>query len=213
MTIQDSSEQLTRLRGIVTLGALLLALLHLLCPTLAIDGVTLALLVIALVPWLAPIFKSLEFPGGWKVEFKELQKAAQDQISTTLHQTVATVITWVQSQEIRESRRLLYDLEDERAISLLPAEQWDARWKQAADRVSQAFNSAAIIAKQDQRLQEIWIRPTRRAILRSWHIAQPRIRERRKQQDDLWQDFDWLAKKAREYCKPSEEAAWTTHTA
>lgn len=35
-----------------------------------------ALLVIALLPWLAPIFKSLEFPGGWKIEFQELQKAA-----------------------------------------------------------------------------------------------------------------------------------------
>jgi len=29
-----------------------------------------------LVPWLAPVFKSLEFPGGWKVEFQELQKVA-----------------------------------------------------------------------------------------------------------------------------------------
>ncbi len=35
------------------------------------------LLVIAVLPWLAPIFKSLEFPGGWKVEFQELQKAAE----------------------------------------------------------------------------------------------------------------------------------------
>ena len=41
------------------------------------DAITLALLAIAIVPWLAPIFKSLEFPGGLKVEFQELQKAAQ----------------------------------------------------------------------------------------------------------------------------------------
>jgi len=32
--------------------------------------------VVAVVPWFAPLFKSLEFPGGWKVEFQELQKAA-----------------------------------------------------------------------------------------------------------------------------------------
>lgn len=69
-------DSLKRFRQVITVGALVLALVHLAWPTLAIDAVTLVLLVIALVPWLAPIFKSLEFPGGWKVEFQELQKAA-----------------------------------------------------------------------------------------------------------------------------------------
>lgn len=73
----NPSGQLKRLRQLVTLGALVLALVHLIWPTLAIDAITLGLIVIAVVPWLAPIFKSLEFPGGWKVEFQELQKAAE----------------------------------------------------------------------------------------------------------------------------------------
>jgi hypothetical protein len=80
MAEDDNSKQaaqLNRLRQFVTLGALAIALVHLTWPTLAIDVITLVLLVIAIVPWLAPIFKSLEFPGGWKVEFQELQKAAQ----------------------------------------------------------------------------------------------------------------------------------------
>src|SRR5262249_45735753 len=72
-----SSRQVTVLRALVTLVALLLALGHLIWPMLAIDTVTLVLLVIAIIPWVAPLFKSLEFPGGWKVEFQELQKAAQ----------------------------------------------------------------------------------------------------------------------------------------
>lgn len=71
------TDPLKRLRQVVTLGAVLLALAHLVWPTLAIDSITLVLVVIALLPWLAPIFKSLEFPGGWKVEFQDLQKAAQ----------------------------------------------------------------------------------------------------------------------------------------
>jgi hypothetical protein len=70
-------DELKRLRQVITLGALVLALVHLIWPRLAIDSITLVLLVIALLPWLAPIFKSLEFPGGWKIEFQELQKAAQ----------------------------------------------------------------------------------------------------------------------------------------
>lgn len=63
-----------RLRQVVTLGALGLALVHLVFPKLSIDAITLALLAIALIPWLAPMFKSLELPGGWKVEFQELRE-------------------------------------------------------------------------------------------------------------------------------------------
>lgn len=65
-----------RVRQWVTLGALGVALAHVVFPGLAIDAVALVLVVVAVVPWLAPLFKSLELPGGWKVEFQELQKVA-----------------------------------------------------------------------------------------------------------------------------------------
>jgi hypothetical protein len=78
----ESNEQsretipLKKLRQVVSLGGLALALAHLIWPDLSIDAITLALIVIAILPWLAPLIKSLELPGGWKVEFQELQKAA-----------------------------------------------------------------------------------------------------------------------------------------
>jgi len=62
---------------VITLGALAVALTHLLWPSLAIDAITLILIGIAVVPWLAPIFRSLEFPGGWKFEFAEVRRAAE----------------------------------------------------------------------------------------------------------------------------------------
>ena len=65
-----------KVRLVVTLAALLLALVHIVFPWIAIDGVVLMLIVIAVVPWLAPLFRSLELPGGWKVEFRDLQKVA-----------------------------------------------------------------------------------------------------------------------------------------
>lgn len=68
--------ELKRLRQIVTAVALALAFVHLVWPRIAVDAITITLLFIAIVPWLAPIFKSIEFPGGWKVEFRDLQKAA-----------------------------------------------------------------------------------------------------------------------------------------
>ena len=59
----------------ITVAALLIAVAHLLWPNLTIDEITLILFVIAIVPWLAPLFKSLEFPGGMKIEFQDLQRA------------------------------------------------------------------------------------------------------------------------------------------
>jgi hypothetical protein len=59
----------------ITICALLVAVIHLIFPNLKIDAITLILLIIAISPWLAPLFKSLEFPGGWKVEFRDFLKA------------------------------------------------------------------------------------------------------------------------------------------
>jgi hypothetical protein len=70
-------SEIKGLRLFVTVGALGLALAHLIWPTRAVDLITLVLFVVAILPWVAPLFKSLEFPGGWKIEFQELQKAAQ----------------------------------------------------------------------------------------------------------------------------------------
>lgn len=61
----------------VTLLAIGFAIAHLLLPGLEIDAVTLILIVVALVPWLAPVFKSLELPGGIKFEFSELERVTQ----------------------------------------------------------------------------------------------------------------------------------------
>jgi len=54
----------------ITATALAAGVARLIWPTLTIDSVTVALIVIAVVPWLAPIFKSLELPGGFKVEWQ-----------------------------------------------------------------------------------------------------------------------------------------------
>ncbi|MBB5208032.1 hypothetical protein [Chiayiivirga flava] len=65
-----------RVRRIVTLAALALALAHLLFPNLAIDAITLGLLAVAIIPWLAPLIKTLELPGGWKVELQEMYQVS-----------------------------------------------------------------------------------------------------------------------------------------
>lgn len=62
----------------ISLLAIVVALSHLIWPSLAIDGITLMLITIAIIPWLVPLFKSLELPGGVKIEFQELKNIQKD---------------------------------------------------------------------------------------------------------------------------------------
>lgn len=63
------------IQWIITLVAIGAVFIHLYLPDIEIDGVTVLLLSIALLPWLAPLFKSVELPGGLKVEFQQLEDA------------------------------------------------------------------------------------------------------------------------------------------
>jgi hypothetical protein len=58
---------------VVSVVALCLAVSHVLWPQLKIDTIVLVLLGAALLPWLAPLIGTIEAPGGWKVQFRELQ--------------------------------------------------------------------------------------------------------------------------------------------
>lgn len=66
-----------KLKLAISVGAAILILLHLFVPALEIDIITLGLLVVLILPWLSALIKSAEFPGGWKVEFHELQSAGE----------------------------------------------------------------------------------------------------------------------------------------
>jgi hypothetical protein len=70
-------EKAHRIQIGITLGALLIAAIHVWFPTIAIDAVTVTLVLAAMVPWLAPLFKKLKLPGGWEIEFQELQQAKE----------------------------------------------------------------------------------------------------------------------------------------
>ena len=60
-----------RVHATITIVALFLAAIHLIFPGAKIDAVTLTLFAIAVLPWLGSIFRSVEFPGGLKVQYPE----------------------------------------------------------------------------------------------------------------------------------------------
>ena len=69
--------------SLVTYVAIGLAIIHMIWPSLAIDGTTIALLVVAALPGLLPYIKSLELPGGVKIEANEVKSAVEKIIGKT----------------------------------------------------------------------------------------------------------------------------------
>lgn len=64
----------TGIRWLITALALLIAVGHFLWPTFSLDTIYIIALVIAFIPWLAPVIKSIELPGGFKIEVQDLKE-------------------------------------------------------------------------------------------------------------------------------------------
>src|SRR5882672_10653419 len=54
---------------------------HLTWPAFKIDLITLILVIVGVLPWTASIIKSLELPGGFKIELQDV-KAATDKVKS-----------------------------------------------------------------------------------------------------------------------------------
>lgn len=67
-----------RIKLIISIGATLTAVAHLIFPKVSIDIITVVLIALAAVPWLETLFKSVELPGGVKLEFQELEKIEKE---------------------------------------------------------------------------------------------------------------------------------------
>lgn len=63
-----------KIQILITFSAILVGLLHIIFPNFKIDAILITLIIIAIIPWLEPLFKSVELPGGLKVEFQDLKK-------------------------------------------------------------------------------------------------------------------------------------------
>jgi hypothetical protein len=59
--------------------AILIAIVHGFLAKPVIDGITVGLLIISVLPWLSVFITSAEFPGGWKFEFRAIQERQDKQ--------------------------------------------------------------------------------------------------------------------------------------
>lgn len=79
---QRSRRKHTHMTTKIAISAVcaVVAVAHLVFPQISIDLITLALLVAGIAPWLAPVVKSVEMPGGFKIELQDV-KQATDKVS------------------------------------------------------------------------------------------------------------------------------------
>lgn len=61
----------------VTCAAVAAAVVHMVRPGLEVDGVTVVLLAVAVVPWLGDLFDSIELPGGTKLQYRRLAERVE----------------------------------------------------------------------------------------------------------------------------------------
>jgi hypothetical protein len=64
-------KRATIVSAVVSISALVAAILHTLAPDAKIDSVFLALLLVAAIPWLGDILESIDLPGGGAVRWRE----------------------------------------------------------------------------------------------------------------------------------------------
>lgn len=67
-----------RIKIIISITATIFIACHLIFPNLNIDLITVILFCLILIPWVEPLFKSVELPGGVKLEFQELEKIEKE---------------------------------------------------------------------------------------------------------------------------------------
>lgn len=96
------------IKVLLSIGALILLLVHLIWPQLQIDAITLGLALFAALPWLPAILESAELPGGWKVEFRALA-AQQTKQQTDIDTLQFLVSHFVSDHELNHLRRLESD--------------------------------------------------------------------------------------------------------
>lgn len=99
------------IKAIITCGGLLLLGIHIIWPNFKIDAVSFGLILVAILPWLSSLIESAEFPGGWKIKFRDIQQAGAKIIGSEDSTTTTTTTTTTLPPEALESESKLTYLE------------------------------------------------------------------------------------------------------
>lgn len=68
---------------VISIASLAIASLHVAFPKITIDAITSTFLILAALPWLAPIIKSVKMPGGFEIELQDVREATEAAIEAS----------------------------------------------------------------------------------------------------------------------------------
>jgi len=136
-------------RIIITTGALAVGVVHLVWPALTIDAITLALIGIGILPWIAPsiqrIVQSIDIPGVGKVELREAKETAEAALSRA--EEVEKKLSEREKQSLIDAQALALlerateDLDDPSEQTLTPEDLQELK-----KRLKEASRSVKVIA-------------------------------------------------------------------
>jgi hypothetical protein len=104
---------------IITVIALAIMIAHRIWPNIEIDGTTIILIVIAVLPWLAPIIKSLELPGEFKIELQDIKSATTKVIGVAAAELPAVSVKATDTIGVTDAVRATVISKTEQAINKL----------------------------------------------------------------------------------------------
>jgi hypothetical protein len=99
-------------RILISVIFIILILLHLTFPGLQIDAITVAMAIVAMLPWFGRLIENLEAPGGWKIRFREFRvevKKDIKNISNELSYLKFLFANFLTPHEIQHLRNLTND--------------------------------------------------------------------------------------------------------
>lgn len=70
-------DKLFFLKSFITFLSIALLIVTFIKPELNVNNFTVALIIVAFLPWLTSMIQSAKFPGGWEIEFQDVQSAGK----------------------------------------------------------------------------------------------------------------------------------------
>jgi hypothetical protein len=110
--------EISHLKKYIPVVAIALAVVHVLWPSLGIDFITISLIILAFIPWILPALKSMELPGGVKIEFRDVKQATEKVTQITIQASDARHAVTSREPELKTGKtQTSYSLETLRHIA------------------------------------------------------------------------------------------------
>jgi hypothetical protein len=119
---------------------------------------------------------------------------------TTQAQAYTLAVNHLQSEEVRQARRIVFQLDGK------PLESWSKKEKDAAEIVCHTYDAVGQMVRHRLLSKKIIVDSWGPSLRRSWPILWPLVQKYRQEFDaiETWDDYEWLANEANEAKKRRE---------